>query len=410
MLNKECRLGGLVLACLIGAAVSARAPAQQQAMRSGELQPASPSSPSAPYSPVVSFAHLPALQVATPIPGSNHVPGDFNGDGTSDLLWFNPLQSQVGYWTMNATPIANTVDTSGGVTRTGARTFKVTPGYFVGAAGDFNDDGYADLVFTSAKRDLWLWSNSQQGGFISTEIGSYPSQWQLLGAGDVDGDGYDDLLWLDPSDCKFAYWTMRGATRTGYQIMNVACGYYPIGIGYYTSSNRLSILWSSAAHDLYVWDSTGSGFVAYSLDPSLNGNFTNAWAVGGGYMGVGMGVESYFPSNGTGAGFIYSRTFDGNGHQTGFPVSIGWSAPSTGGYGSGGYVIEGNGVNLTGLYLINPEASTISVGGLTNSHEGLTGNAPAPDNPSHPKPTWTYPAGWYVVGAPVNGTAPLPWH
>src|SRR5581483_10844225 len=167
------------------------------------------------YSPVVSFATLPVLQATTPIPGSLHVPGDFNGDGISDILWFNSPQSQVGYWTMSAA--------GSSVTQTGAHAFSVIPGYFVGAIGDFNNDGSADLVFTSANRDLVLWTNDRSGGFTPQAMGTYPSNWQLIGAGDVDGDGYDDLLWLDPSDCQFAYWTMHGAVRTGYKIIPVTC-------------------------------------------------------------------------------------------------------------------------------------------------------------------------------------------
>lgn len=409
MFNTESRLGSLILGCLLALALTKHA--QAQGVRAADFlhAPASASSPSAPYSPTVSFGYLPALQVATPKPASPYVANDFNGDGTSDLLWFNPTLSQVGYWTMTATTTGVSF-AGGGVTRTGARIFNVTPGYFVGASGDFNNDGYADLIFTSAKRDLWLWTNNQQGGFTSTEIGSYPSRWQLVGAGDVDGDGYDDLLWLDPSDCKFAYWTMRGATRTGYKIIPVACGYYPFGIGYYATSNRLSILWTSAAHDLYVWDSTPNGFVSTNLPVDL----TNVWAFGGGFMGNSMGLESCqlyntpnTPSDlGDVAGALYSRLFDARGNQTGFSGGLEWSGGGECQLGSGGYLIQANGVNATALYTINSTNATIYTGGLPGSDIVFSGNAP--DYTGYDG--WIYPLGWYVVGAPANGTAPLPWH
>jgi hypothetical protein len=350
---------------------------------------------------------LPALQVSTPIPGSSHVPGDFNGDGTSDLLWFNPTLSQVGYWTMTATTVGVPFS-GGGVTRTGGHTFNVTPGYFVGATGDFNNDGYADLIFTSAKRDLWLWTNNHQGGFTSTEIGTYPSQWQLVGAGDIDGDGYDDLLWLDPSDCQFAYWTMQGAVRTGYKIVPVTCGYYPIGIGYYSTTNRLSILWTSPANDLYIWDSTGSGFTSYNLTSNV-GTLAHTWAIGGGFMGNDMGIESYsMSSDGTydiSMGGVYSRIFDARGNQTGFEGGMEWDGGTPFFSGSGGYLIQGNGVNATGLYSINQANATIYTGGLPGTDLIFSGNAPIPWSGDN----WSYPVGWYVVGAPANGTAELPW-
>jgi len=376
--------------------------------------PAAASSMEAPYSPLVSFNTLPALQSTTLVPNSSHVPGDFDGDGTSDLLWFNPSLSQVGYWTMADTvgdgPFGSVV------TRKTVHTFNVTPGYFVGATGDFNNDGYADLVFTSANRDLWLWTNNQNGSWTSTKMGDYPSQWQLVGAGDIDGDGYDDLLWLDPSDCQFAYWTMRGVVRTGYKIFNVACGYYPISIGYYSTSNRISILWTSPANDLYIWDSTGSGFKSYDLTSYIPLQATDQlFAIGGGYQGVGMGAEwREFTTDGTpdaGRGVLYSRTFDVNGNQTGMTQAPVWGGAMVGGIGSGGYLIEGNGINATGIYHLNVIAFTISTGGLLGESPYSSGNAPCFPGPCGPYygDSWTYPQGWWVVGALANGTAPLPW-
>jgi len=396
MSNKHYRRITQILLYLVCALASTHTLAQ--------AAPAAATSTPTPYSPLVSFGTLPALQVATPIPGSQHVPNDFNGDGTSDLLWFNPTQSQVGYWTMTA--VISNNPTNSGVTRTSARAYNVTPGYFVGATGDFNNDGYADLVFTSANRDLWLWTNDLHGGWISTKIGTYPSQWQLIGAGDIDGDGYDDLLWLDPSECKFGYWTMKGAVQTGYKIMDVACGYYPIGIGYYTPSNRLSILWTSPANDLYIWDSTGNGFTSYNLTPYV-GSMANTWAIGGGFMGSGMGIEVASFTNGAGlaSANLYSRTFDAAGNQTGFVGEPLWNGGAITVFGSAGYLIKGNGINATALYGLNQGTNIITTDGLPTSNLITSGNGASLNNFTQ----WTYPVGWYVVGAPANKTAAPPW-
>ncbi|WP_158621203.1 protease pro-enzyme activation domain-containing protein [Dyella dinghuensis] len=371
--------------------------------------------------PTVSFGTLPALQATTPIPGSTHTPGDFNGDGISDMLWFNPTSSQIGYWTMNAT--SNTGTATGNVTRTGLSSYDVTPGYFVGAVGDFNNDGYADLVFTSANRDLWLWTNNQQGGWTSSRIngGSYPSQWQLIGAGDVNGDGYDDLLWLDPSDCEFGYWTMNGSTVTGYHTVNVACGYYPISIGYYSPSNRLSIIWTSPANDLYIWDSNGDGtFKAYDLTTGLNNSLpagSHFTSMGGGYKGQNIGVQFNTTQGAEGGlavagGWLFSRTFDASGNQTG----VTWKDSAIATQGStriaaAGYVIVSNKLNNTGVYDIDPTNMVVHTGGLYNSSvPAQTGNAPTtPVDYSAGSSSWSYPVGWWVVGAYFNNTAAPPW-
>ncbi len=363
------------------------------------------------YAPLVSFNTLPVLRSTTAIPGSGHVPGDFTGDGSSDLLWFNPTTSQVGYWAMNASRTPGTGKTAP-VTRNGTATFNVAPGYLVGAVGDFNGDGYADLVFTSAKRDLWMWTNDQHGHWTSTPLGTYPDQWQLVGAADIDGDGHDDLLWLNPSTCQFAYWLMNGNTRVGSRTVSVACGYYPVGIGYYSPSGMVSILWSSAANDLWVWDSHSGAFTAYDISPTLTqwGGGTvdprYIWSFGGGWTGQGIGVEWFNPGNNLGFGGLLSRNYTAQ-TQTSYTLTPSWAGngwmdkPE-----SGGYQIQA-GYNSTALYVLDRLHNTIGTSGVlvSQSDFSYSGVAPMPADPQQ----WTYPAGWYVIGVPSNGAQPLPW-
>ena len=344
----------------------------------------------------VTFDSLPALQVTTPIPGSNHVPNDFNGDGLSDLLWFNPSMSQMYYWLMGT-------DSSGAISLDASRIFNITSGYFVGATGDFNNDGFADLIFTSANRDLYLWINDQHGGFISWFIDTYPDGWQLVGAGDIDGDGQDDLLWMNASACQFGYWTMKDGVRTGARIVAVTCGYYPLSIGYYAFSNRISIMWTSAKRDLWVWDSNPQGFTSYSL-----GNFPyghDVIALGGGYAGVGVTYVMGLPyepggSVGSAEGGSLSRSFDISGKQTSYVVSTPWAGGMSFPLSSAGFLIEGRGINKTGV--------------IYQQGDGVLSICPpvATGNPFlQPPAPWPYfcqkisqGSGWKVVGALANGS------
>jgi hypothetical protein len=349
----------------------------------------------------ITFGTLPALQVSTPIPGNKHVPGDMDGNGISDLFWFNPAASQFAYWLMNT-------DSSGAVTRVGSRTFNITPGYFVGAIGDLNGDGLADVVFTSNNDDLYLWTNNGAGGFTSKKLESYPAGWLLVGAGDIDGDGQDDLLWLNPSQCEFGYWLMKNGVHKSTKIIHITCGYYPLSLGYYTPTNRLSIIWTSALNDLYAWDSTGSGFVSYSLGGY--GQSQTLVAFGGGYAGANMSLitDQAVPSQPPVAiayGGSLSRMFSASMKQMSYYTTPIWDGGVVLPLSSAGYLIEGRGVNLTGLiyqFAGNQQIGVCPpVGGVYGTYE----NGPAPMPATCP--TFAYPAGWYVIGAMANGIVPV---
>jgi hypothetical protein len=356
----------------------------------------------------ISFGTLPALQVATPIPGSTRVPGDMDGNGISDLLWFNPTTSQFAYWLMDT-------DSTGAVTRIGSRTFNITPGYFVGAVGDFNGDGLADVVFTSNNRDLYLWTNNGAGGFTSKQLASYPAGWLLVGAGDIDGDGQDDLLWLNPSQCEFGYWLMKNGVPTTTKAIKIACSYYPLSIGYYTPTNRLSIVWTSELNDLYIWDSTASGFVSYPLGGYGQGQTLVAF--GGGYAGTGMSLITAAPyppgtgpqGFGSGTGNSLSRSFNTSFQQTSYVTDDIWSGGITLPLSSAGYLVEGNNINVTGVIYLGRfyQEGDIDLAvcpTVDNSSLGYLRTGPAPL--ANECPAFSFPQGWYVIGAMANGIVP----
>lgn len=353
------------------------------------------------YAQNISPSTLPVLVPTTSVPGSATTPGDFNGDGASDLLLYNPLASSVSFWFLAP-------DSAGGVKRTGTHTVSIAPGYYVAAIGDFNGDGVADVVFTSAKRDLYLWTNSGTGSFLSTKLISYPTGWQLLGAGDVDGDGKSDLLWLNASACEFAYWTMDGPVRTGYGIEPIPCGDTPIGIGYFNPSNRLSILWSNAAHQLSIWDSNGNGFSKYSLGSYTAGN--HLMVAGGGSAGQMLMIESgvqtdpYFGS-GSFSQHAITRTFDTQGNQTAYTDNGGLSGGTTFPVSTAGFFIARGGANQTGVIYQFSNDILLACSADGRSETNYVPDATQNVYNNYPAGCTPFPLdrGWYVMGAIANG-------
>lgn len=200
--------------------------------------------------------------------------GDINGDGQADLIWEDDTTHQFAYWLMS------------GTTRIGFKIESVAAGYYVAAIGDFTGSGMADVVWTSAANDLYFWLNNGDGTFTSVQSVSYPAGWQLVGAGDINGDQRADLVWENDTTHQYGYWLMNGATRLGYKTGTIAAGYRIANVGRYAGGTA-SILWTSPANDLYLWQNNGSG------------SFTSSkltWA---------------FPATATGANSYYSNYLSG---------------------------------------------------------------------------------------------------
>jgi len=130
--------------------------------------------------------------------------GDFNGDGYPDVVASNYAKYFGGAAVYYGSASGLSTD----------RFWQVRGGHgFVGAsvsAGDFNGDGYDDLIVTSRPEELEPWEarvffGSPTG--LSTEPGDSPiavppfltfADWLTAKSiGDVDGDGYDDILVLE---------------------------------------------------------------------------------------------------------------------------------------------------------------------------------------------------------------------
>jgi sRNA-binding regulator protein Hfq len=134
--------------------------------------------------------------------------GDFNADGKPDIVWQHRTQGYIAVWLMNGTQLIDSVLFSPGRV--------ADPGWEIVGAGDFDGDGRPDLVWrhaTDGYIGVWL----MNGIALKNSVAFTPERvadpgWKLVAIGDVDNDGHSDLIWQHSVDGYIGAWLMNGVS------------------------------------------------------------------------------------------------------------------------------------------------------------------------------------------------------
>ena len=65
----------------------------------------------------------------------------------------------------------------------------------ISGVADFNGDGKADLLWSNANGDRYLWNSNASGGFAAVDLGVIGTDWQVAAVGQYDGAAGAGVLW-----------------------------------------------------------------------------------------------------------------------------------------------------------------------------------------------------------------------
>jgi RHS repeat-associated protein len=196
---------------------------------------------------------------------TNVAGGDFDGDGKSDLVGFDPATGNllVGLSGGPVTAGAPT-GTTGFTTQVwGNLSPSVSWTHFT--VGDFNGDGLADVAAFNPATGAWEVAISNGKSFTISNWGSWSStdNYQNVVAGDFNGDGRTDLAaW----DVTTGTWTVALSTGTGFATSVWGTGtagatWANVSVGDFNGDGRQDLAaFNSATGDWHVESSDGSHF------------------------------------------------------------------------------------------------------------------------------------------------------
>jgi autotransporter passenger strand-loop-strand repeat protein len=176
------------------------------------------------------------------------IPNDFNGNGSSDILWHNSNTGLTGTWQdgddnnwqeFGSAPPAN---------------------WEIVGTGDFKGDGKTDIIWQATANSgmVGIWND---GNGAWEALGSAPrDSWSVIaGSGDFDGNGHDDILWQNSSTGLVGIW--EGGDSANWQAFGSAPvdSWEMVEIGDFKGDGKTDIVWQNKASGLTGLWNDGNG-------------------------------------------------------------------------------------------------------------------------------------------------------
>jgi len=207
--------------------------------------------------------------------------GDFNGDGQMDLVWRH-TSGEITQW-------LGAANSQGGGSANLSDNFqiggaKVDNSWHIVTSGDFNGDGFDDLIWRHTSGEITQWLGSSTGGFSDNYANAgakVDNSWKIAASGDFNGDGFDDLIWRHTGG-EITEW-LGGAggkfvDNYAKAKANVDNSWTIIASGDFDGDFRSDLLWRHSSGEVTEWLGTFNGLF-FDNYVFAHQNISTAWSV-----------------------------------------------------------------------------------------------------------------------------------
>jgi hypothetical protein len=214
---------------------------------------------------------------------------DVDADRKSDLLWYGRDVHELIYWLMDGAKMISWTGLS------------LPLEYQPVGVGDFNGDGYTDILWVDYNRNLYMWVNDGAGGFTNHFVTTY-NAYRVAGVADVDGDGKSDIVWRNPTAGGMIYWLMDGWTMKSWRSFSLKPINHLAGVGDFNGDGHTDLLWAAdSTRNVYAWFGNGTG----GFTGVLINTYQPGWSVAGVGDANGDGKSDIFWYNQSTGQFTY---------------------------------------------------------------------------------------------------------
>jgi hypothetical protein len=136
--------------------------------------------------------------------------GDFNGDGSTDILWWHPSSGEVSFWTLSGSTVTTWLNTF-------TQKLNASSGWDLRGAWDFTGDRHSDLLWHHAESGkVMYWVN--RGGNILAERTldklSVGPERKIVGLAGIEALGAgSDLIWHDRTAGSLVVWHVEDLVK-----------------------------------------------------------------------------------------------------------------------------------------------------------------------------------------------------